>query len=111
MDVKNFIDNWIETSNAFDTEKYLTFYLEDAVLDDVSVGRKFEGHNGIKKYFESYFIGYKTDTKITQLEISQENIAFLKVHFTGDFPEGNIGGTFEITFKNNKIAFIKADLI
>ena len=111
MDVKNFIDNWIETSNAFETEKYLNFYLEDAVLDDVSVGRKFDGHNGIKKYFESYFIGYNTQTKVMQLEISNDNKALLEVNFTGDFPEGKIGGTFELQFKNNKIAFIKADLI
>lgn len=111
MDVKNFIENWIASANSFDIEKYLDFYLDKAIIDDISVGRKFDEYNGIRKYFESYFIGYNTQTKIMQLEILNENKAFLEVEFTGDFPEGKIGGTFELTFRNNKIAFIKADLV
>jgi ketosteroid isomerase-like protein len=111
MDTKTFINDWIEAGNDFNTAKYLNFYLSDAVLDDPSVGRKFLGHEGIEDYFSSYFIGYKTQTEIVEFDILDEYQVYLEVKFTGDFPEGEIGGTFEITFKNNKISYLKADLI
>lgn len=110
MNIETFIKDWIAVGNNYDTEKYLEFYLENAVLDDPSVGRKFMGHNGIKDYFVSYFIGYKTQTELRKLEV-KENSAYLEVEFTGEFPEGKIGGSFEFTFKNDKIECVKADLI
>ena len=55
MELEKFIEEWIAVSNSYDTEKYLTFYSEDAVLDDPSVGKKFSGKNGIKEYYESYY--------------------------------------------------------
>jgi hypothetical protein len=111
MDIKTFINDWIEATNNLDTTKYLNFYLTDAVLDDPSVGKKFLRHEGIEDYFNSYFIGYNTHTEIVHLKISNENKTYLEVKFTGNFPEGEIGGTFEITIKNNKISYLKADLI
>lgn len=48
MNIETFIKDWIAVSNSYDTEKYLEFYNENAVLDDPSVGRKFTGHSGIK---------------------------------------------------------------
>ena len=111
MNIETFITNWIKTSNDFDTKKYLEFYLEDAILDDPSVGRKFLNHDGIKMYFESYFIGYNTRTELVKLQIQDADHAYLEVQFTGDFPEGKIGGSFDFTFKNEKIAAVKADLI
>ena len=110
MDIKAFLLDWIAVSNSYDTEKYLEKYLEDAVLDDPSVGRKFVGHKGIKDYYISYFIGYKTQTKLLKLKI-QNNMAHLEVEFTGEFPEGKIEGMFDFTFRDQKIATIKADLI
>lgn len=110
MNTETLINDWIAAGNAFDTQKYLSFYLEDAVLDDPSVGSKFEGHTGIKRYFDSYFIGYNTHTELVKLIITAANKAHLEVQFTGDFPEGTIGGTFDFTFKNGKIAYVKADL-
>lgn len=110
MNIETFIKNWIEVGNSYDTEKYLEFYLNNAILDDPSVGRKFIGHDGIKDYFVSYFIGYKTQTELRKLEI-KVNSAYLEVEFTGDFPEGKIGGSFDFTFKDDKIEFLKADLI
>jgi len=110
MNIETFIKDWIAISNSYETEKYLKFYMEDAVLDDPSVGRKFIGHDGIKNYFVSYFIGYKTQTEVRKLEI-KENSAYLEVEFTGEFPKGKIGGSFEFIFKDDKIEFVKADLI
>ena len=111
MDIEKFIEDWISVSNNYNTEKYLEFYTEDAVLDDPSVGRKFNGKNGIKEYFESYFIGYKTQTKKVGLVLKDGSQAHLEVVFTGDFPEGKVGGTFDFKFKQGKIAFVSADLI
>lgn len=111
MNIKTFINNWIEAGNTFDTKKYLDFYLMNAVLDDPSVGRKFLGHKGIEDYFNSYFIGYNTHTKIVSLDILDEYQVYLEVKFTGSFPEGTIGGTFRINFENGKISYLKADLI
>ena len=111
MDIKTFINEWIKATNNFDTTKYLSFYLTDAILDDLSVGRKFLGHAGIEDYFNSYFIGYNTHTEIIGLKVLGEDQVYLEVNFSGDFPEGEIGGTFAITFKNNKISYLKADLI
>lgn len=111
MDIKSFIAEWIRLSNAFDTAQYLEKYTEDAVLDDPSVGRKFIGHEGIKAYYTNYFVEYKTQTKLLKLIVHDGNKAHLEVAFTGDFPEGNIEGTFDFTFKGEKIATIKADLM
>jgi ketosteroid isomerase-like protein len=54
MNIHTFINQLIAASNAFDTSKYLDLYLPDAILDDPSVGRSFNGHEGIRQYFESY---------------------------------------------------------
>jgi ketosteroid isomerase-like protein len=110
MDIKAFLTDWIALSNSYNTEKYLDKYLDDAVLDDPSVGRKFVGHKGIREYYVSYFIGYKTQTKWTKLDI-QDNTAYMEVEFTGEFPEGQIGGKFDFTFKDGKIETVTADLI
>lgn len=110
MDIKAFLQSWIEVSNSYDVEKYLAFYLEEAVLDDPSVGKKFIGHKGIRDYFTSYFIGYNTQTKWVKLDIAARHV-HLEVLFTGEFPEGKIGGTFDFTFKDNKIATVRANLL
>lgn len=111
MNIKTFMNDWIEAGNTFDTAKYLNFYFTDAILEDPSVGKKFIGHEGIEDYFTSYFIGYNTKTEIVSFDISNQHQVYLEVKFTGNFPEGEIGGTFEITIKNNKISYLKADLI
>lgn len=111
MNIAKLINDWIAASNAFNTKMYLEFYSPDAILDDPSVGKQFKGHKGIKEYFDRYFIGYDTHSKIVKLEILDNEKAHLEVEFTGDFPEGKIGGTFDFTFKNEKIALVKANLL
>ena len=109
MDIKAFLLDWLEISNSYNTEKYLEKYLEDAILNDPSVGKKFIGHQGIREYYTSYFIGYKTQTRLLKLDI-QNNNAHMEVEFTGEFPEGKIEGIFDFTFKNQKIETVEADL-
>jgi len=111
MDIKLFIEDWLAVSNAYDTEKYLDKWHKNAILDDPSVGQVFKGHSGIKNYFESYFIGYRTQTRLVTLDTISDNEAHIEVEFTGEFPEGKIGGMFDFTFKDGKIAKAKADLL
>jgi len=111
MDIETFIKDLLEKSNAYNTEKYLEKWHENAILDDPSVGQVFKNHSGIRKYFESYFIGYKTQTKLEKLEIISENEANIEVEFTGEFSEGKIGGTFHFIFKNGKIDRAIANLL
>lgn len=111
MDIKAFIQDWLVVSNAYDTKNYLERWHKDAVLDDPSVGQVFKGHSGIKKYFESYFIGYKTQTRLVKLDIIADNEAHIEVEFTGEFPEGKIIGIFGFNFEDGKIISAKADLI
>ncbi|MBB3838278.1 hypothetical protein FHS57_002283 [Runella defluvii] len=111
MDIKLFLEDWLAVSNAYYTEKYLDKWHKNAVLDDPSVGQVFKGHSGIKNYFESYFIGYKTQTRLVKLEIISDNKAHIEVEFTGEFPEGKIGGMFDFTFKDGKLAKAKANLM
>lgn len=110
MDIPSFLNNWIAISNSYDTQAYAATFLPDAVLDDPSVGRKFIGHEGIRDYYTTYFIGYKTQTKFVKLEIHSTS-AQLEVLFTGEFPGGTIGGTFDFTFRDQKIATVTAELI
>jgi ketosteroid isomerase-like protein len=111
MDINKFVRNWLDKSNAYDTKEYLELWNEKAVLDDPSVGQIFKGHSGIKKYYETYFIGYKTQSRLIKLSVISDNKAHLEVEFTGEFPEGKIGGTFDFVFKDGKIEKAKANLI
>lgn len=111
MNIDIFINEWIAAGNDFDTERYLEFYHPDAILEDPSVGKQFAGHKGINDYFDSYFIGYNTKTKLVVLDIKDQENAHLEVEFSGDFSEEKIGGTFDFKFQEEKIIFLKADLI
>lgn len=111
MTILRRVENWIATSNTYDVSRYVEFFNNDAVLDDPSVGKKFVGHTGIKEYFHTYFVGYRTQTKLLKLESRDTAHAYLEVEFTGTFPEGRILGTFDLTFDHHKIQFIKADLL
>lgn len=110
MDLNDFIKDWLWASNSYDTNAYLKMYHEDAALDDVSIGHIFKGHSGIRKYFEDYFIIYKTQTRLVKLNIINPNKVFIEVEFSGEFPEGRIGGTFDFTFKGHKIKTVIASL-
>src|SRR6218665_3086535 len=111
MNIESFISGWLEAANAFDTTKFLDKWHKDAILEDPSVGETFEGHAGIRKYFEDYFIDYKTQTRVIKLDMVAKNKANITVEFTGDFPGKKIAGTFNFIFKDEKINKAKADLI
>ena len=93
-DLENTIHKFIEAANAFDTKKVLDLFAADAVIDDVSVGEKFEHTAGIKKYFLNFFIGYNTLTKLISFEHINANRIIAKVDFTGGF--GHETGSLDV---------------
>ena len=103
------IENWIEAANAFDTARFLAFFADDAVLDDPGVDR-FEGVDRIAEYFRDYFIGYRTTIRLVNVTHDGDR-AFVTVHFTGEFPGGETGGTFDIRFEGDLFAEMNADLL
>jgi len=111
MDRNLWVNDWLTAANSYDIDGYLKHWQEDAVLDDPSVGQAFEGHAGIREYFENYFIGYKTQTRLVKLLETGEDTVHLEVAFTGEFPGKKVKGTFDLTFEEDKIARAKADLI
>ena len=111
MNIENFLKKWIAVSNLYQAENYLEFFHPEAILDDPSVGREFIGHEGILDYFNSYFIGYRTQTKIVDINIRSSSSAVMIVEFTGNFPQKKLGGSFEIYLSGAKISKVLADLI
>ncbi|WP_275004859.1 nuclear transport factor 2 family protein [Promicromonospora iranensis] len=104
------IAEWIAATNTHDSAAYLAFFTDDAVLDDPSVGEVFEGLAGINEYFQSYFIGYDTQTRLLSTE-PRDGYLHVAVEFTGNFPERRVGGIFDVTLTaENKIAHVRADL-
>ncbi len=111
MNIESFIHDWLAAANAFDTKRFLGKWHSDGILDDPSVGQMFKGHSGIRRYFDDYFIGYQTQTRLVRLDIIAPNKAHIIVDFTGEFPGGQVGGTFDFIFKDGKIKTAKAELI
>lgn len=54
-DVPAPLDRFIETVNGGDTEGFLSFFLDDGVVDDW--GRRFVGHDEIRGWSDREFIG------------------------------------------------------
>jgi ketosteroid isomerase-like protein len=104
------ITRWVDAMNAQDREGYIGYFTTDAVLDDPSVGEQFAGTSGILEYFDRYFIGYNTTTRIVSVT-SERDLVHVVVDFTGDFPGAQTGGVFDVRFSGELISHVYADLI
>ena len=107
--IESYLQEWLDASNQFDIETYINLYHKDATLEDSSVGEVFKGHTGIRAYFNEYFIGYNTSTRMVKSTVSGQK-ARIDAEFTGDTFK-NLKGVFEITFERGKIKFVKAYLM
>ncbi|ASK92453.1 nuclear transport factor 2 family protein [Xanthomonas campestris pv. trichodesmae] len=76
---------FVAATNAFDTDAAVALFAPAALIDDPSTGQVFHGHRGIRKYIESYFVGYNTVTRILALDHTDELCSHLRLDFTGDF--------------------------
>jgi ketosteroid isomerase-like protein len=100
---------FLAAANRFDSEAVMDLFAIDAVIEDVSVGEKFKGTSGIKKYIVTFFIGYHTKTELLSFEHTEPGKILAKVDFTGDF--GHETGWLDIRFNAaGLIEHIDADL-
>jgi ketosteroid isomerase-like protein len=109
MTMKALIKQLIAATNAYDVEKAVALFAPDAVIDDVSVGSKFENRAGVRAYIEKFFVGYHTVSKLESVERLAERRAKAHLDFTGDF--GHETGFLDITINaDGLIAEVAADL-
>lgn len=107
--MKNTIDPLIAATNAYDVEVALTLFAPDAVIDDVSVGEKFEKAEGVRRYLEQFFVGYNTVSKVLSVDVTGEHRTLARLDFTGDF--GHEIGLLDVTTnEHGLIISIDADL-
>jgi hypothetical protein len=108
--LEELINKFIKATTVFDVEAALSLFSTKAVIDDVSVGKKFKGVSGVRKYLEEYFMGYHTVTKLDSLEVLDAHHAKAHVDFTGDF--GHEKGVLDMTTDaDGLIVAIKAWLL
>lgn len=93
------IKQFIDAANAFDVEAALNLFADKAIIDDVSVGEKFVGKSGVRSYLETFFVGYKTRTRLESFEIIDSFNTKSKVDFTGKF--GHEKGGLDFAFDND----------
>lgn len=79
------VDTFIKTTNAFDVEGTLALFGSKAVIEDASVGEAFAGIEGVRRYLQEFFVGYKTMSKLLSLERMGDFSAIARMDFTGDF--------------------------
>src|SRR5688572_30157437 len=107
--MKKVIQQFIKSTNAFDVEAALALFAPDAVIDDVSVGKKFTKAAGVRTYLETFFVGYHTVTKLESVEVIDKRRAKAQVDFTGDF--GHETGSLDVTVNaDGLIVAVDADL-
>ena len=102
-------DALIAATNAFAVERVLGLFAHDAVIDAPSPGQRSDGHAGIRRYLEQYFVGYQTVTRFLSMQRIGPQRARVRVDFTGDF--GHEIGNLDITVDaQGLIAQLDADL-
>jgi hypothetical protein len=92
--MQKLVENFIRTTNAFDVDGALSLFAEEAIIDDVSVGDAFVGIEGVRRYIERFFVGYKTCSELLSMENLDDFNVVVRLDFTGDF--GHEIGTLKI---------------
>ena len=107
--MQKLIENFIRATNAFDVDSALSLFAADSVIDDVSVGDSFVGTEGVRRYIERFFVGYKTRSELLSMENLDDFNVVVRLDFTGDF--GHEIGTLKIAANSaGLIQRIEADL-
>lgn len=75
---------WV-TLNAGDVDGALSLFAPGAVIDDGSVGDAFVGTDGIRQYFDQFFVGYHTTSRRLSLTQLDDVTVIVRIDFTGDF--------------------------
>ncbi len=107
--MQKLVENFIQTTNAFDVDGALSLFAADAVIDDVSVRDAFVGIEGVRRYIERFFVGYNTRSELLSMKNRDDFNAVVRLDFTGDF--GHEIGTLNIAANSaGLIERIDADL-
>jgi ketosteroid isomerase-like protein len=107
--MRTLVENFIQAANAFDIDSTLAVFAPNAVIDDVSVGDAFKGHDGVRRYLDRFFVGYSTASRLLSLDQPDDHNVFLRLDFTGDF--GHEVGILRIAINSEGlIERIDADL-
>jgi len=108
-DSRTLIDAFVSATNALNVDAALALFSPDAVIDDVSVGDKFAGIAGVRRYLEQYFVGYHTVSTVLSVVVVDDRRAKAHLDFTGDF--GHETGVLDITVDSEgRISTVAADL-
>jgi len=107
--MRQLVETFIQRANAFDVAGAVSLFASDAVIDDVSVGDAFVGHEGVRLYLERFFVGYKTFSKVLSVEELTGFHATVRLGFTGDFGH-EVGILTVVANSGGLIERIDADL-
>ena len=83
--MEKFVDTLLGSLNEGDVDGALGLFAPGAVIDDVSVGEAFVGTDGIRQYFDRFFVGYHTTSRRLSLTQLDDVTVIVRVGFTGDF--------------------------
>lgn len=107
--MRQLVEDFIRKANAFDVQAAVSLFALDAVIDDVSVGDAFLGHDGARRYLDQFFVGYKTFSTLLSIEEREDFHCAVRLDFTGDF--GHEIGVLKIEITSDGlIKRIDADL-
>lgn len=102
-------DALIAATNKGDADAAVALFTPDALIDDPSTGRRFDGHPRIREYVARYFAAYHTVTRLLSIDTLADGRTRLRVDFTGDF--GHEVGLLDLTIDGDRrITRIDADL-
>ncbi|MDQ3969783.1 MAG: nuclear transport factor 2 family protein [Thermoproteota archaeon] len=93
------INRFVEAVNRGDNESFLDFFPRDGLVEDS--GRRFVGHDAIRRWSDAEFIGAKGHMTVTSVE-QKENV----VNVTADWASNYFSGPSRFVFvlKDKKIA-------
>ncbi|WP_379135185.1 nuclear transport factor 2 family protein [Paenibacillus sp. sgz500958] len=103
------ISTYIEGSNKYDMDMYLSAFSDSAMIEEKSIGQDLKGKVEIQNYFLDYFINYQTHTEIIEYKV-KENVVDMRVLFKGSFPGNEIMGFYQFWLEDGKIIKLVADL-
>ncbi len=95
--------------NSYNIDEILNFFHEDAVIEELSIGRTLATPDEIKAYFIDYFVSYKTKTKLKTYKF-EDGLHKVNVSFTGNFSSHGADGYLNFKIFDHKIIKITADL-
>jgi ketosteroid isomerase-like protein len=99
-DIPQAIQDFVEATNAADSEAFLAAFTADAYLNDW--GREFRGREGLASWNRTDNIGVRAHFEIVSLAPGADGTLILTVAVTGDGFNGT--GTMTITLAGEKIS-------